>query len=60
MGNGVVLHLTLEESPIVARVDPRVTFRMGEPAALVFDRARLHAFDPETDLSLTEASSVPS
>jgi multiple sugar transport system ATP-binding protein len=52
MGNEAVLHVSAGDTSIVARVDPRVTFGIGADVRLVFDRARLYAFDSETELAL--------
>jgi multiple sugar transport system ATP-binding protein len=37
---------------IVARVDPRTTLQVGQPARVQVDLAALHFFDPETGASL--------
>jgi multiple sugar transport system ATP-binding protein len=37
---------------IVARMDPRTTLQVGEPARVQADLAALHFFDPETGTSL--------
>ena len=48
LGNETLLHLTIGDRPLVARVDPRVDAHMGESISLVLDLSHLHIFDPET------------
>jgi len=43
----------------VARVDPRVRVVAGERITLAVDVARLHFFDPDTGLALTQTESAP-
>jgi multiple sugar transport system ATP-binding protein len=48
MGNEIFLHLVEGGKPFLARVDPRTRARPGQEVQVVFDMARMHAFDSET------------
>jgi len=48
MGNEIFLHLVEGGKPFLARVDPRTRARPGQEVRVVFDMARMHAFDPDT------------
>jgi multiple sugar transport system ATP-binding protein len=48
MGNELFLYVTSGKHQFLARVDPRSAARPGQNIELVFNMAKLHAFDPET------------
>ncbi|MFQ5571785.1 MAG: ABC transporter ATP-binding protein [Rhodothermales bacterium] len=61
MGNEVVVYTRMNDTMLVARVDPQPFPQPGEVIKLAFDLGKLHLFDAETERSLAvEAGSVPS
>jgi multiple sugar transport system ATP-binding protein len=49
MGNEINLYLLAGQDSIVARVDPRTDFRMGDKVQVAFNMDKAHLFDPETE-----------
>lgn len=49
MGNEIFLYLVAGESTLIARVDPRTQFRVGDKVQVVFNMQNHHLFDPEGD-----------
>jgi multiple sugar transport system ATP-binding protein len=49
MGNEIFLYLVSGENNIVARVDPRTNFRVGDKAQISFNLDKCHLFDAETE-----------
>ncbi|HEY8489489.1 MAG TPA: sn-glycerol-3-phosphate ABC transporter ATP-binding protein UgpC [Dehalococcoidia bacterium] len=54
MGNEIFLHLVTDGRPFLARVDPRTRAQPGQRMDVVFNLDRMHAFDPETELTITD------
>lgn len=52
MGNEINLYLLTGQDSIVARVDPRTDFRMGDNVQIAFDMDKIHLFDPETEKAI--------
>ena len=52
MGNEIFLHLLSGDSTIVARVDPRTNFQIGETVQVAFNMDKCHLFDPETEKAI--------
>ncbi len=52
MGNEIFLYLVSGQNSIVARVDPRTNFRVGEMAQVSFNMDKCHLFDPETERAI--------
>ncbi len=52
MGSEIFLHLVADGKPFLARVDARTRARPGQEIRVVFDVARMHAFDPETEQAI--------
>jgi multiple sugar transport system ATP-binding protein len=52
MGNEFFLHMLSDEKSFLARVDARTPARPGQETNLVFNMAKMHAFDAETQQSL--------
>jgi multiple sugar transport system ATP-binding protein len=53
MGAEVFLYFDLEEFPITARVDPRTTARPGDTIKFAIDIEKIHVFDKETEVVIT-------
>ncbi len=53
MGNEVFLHLVVDGVAFLARVDPRSKAKPGRKMQVLFDLSEMHAFDPESERSLT-------
>jgi multiple sugar transport system ATP-binding protein len=49
MGNEINLYLLAGQDSIVARVDPRTDFRMGDKVQVAFNMDKVHLFDPDTE-----------
>ncbi|MBI4731812.1 MAG: ATP-binding cassette domain-containing protein, partial [Chloroflexi bacterium] len=52
MGNEIFLYLVSGTNSIVARVDPRTNFRIGDKVQVSFNMDKCHLFDPETDKAI--------
>jgi multiple sugar transport system ATP-binding protein len=52
MGNEFYLHMLSGDKQFLARVDARTEARPGQDIELVFNMANMHAFDPDTQLTL--------
>ncbi len=53
LGAEVYLYFDLEEFPITARVDPRTTARPGDTVKFAFDVEKIHVFDKDTEMIIT-------
>jgi multiple sugar transport system ATP-binding protein len=53
MGSTVYAYLTAGEHALVADLDAETAARDGQHLQVVFDMAKVHLFDPETELALT-------
>ena len=49
MGNEIFLYLLSGQNNIVARVDPRTDYRIGDKVQVAFNMDKAHLFDPETE-----------
>ncbi len=49
LGAEVLLYLSLEDSEITARVNPRTTARPGDAIKVALDLTKIHIFDKETE-----------
>ena len=52
MGNEIFLHLVSGSNNIVARVDPRTNFHIGDTVQVAFNMDKCHLFDPETEKAI--------
>jgi len=52
MGNEISLYLLAGQDNIVARVDPRTDFRMGDKVQVSFNMDKIHVFDPDTEKAI--------
>lgn len=52
MGNEINLYLLNGQDSIVARVDPRTDFRMGDKVQVTFNMDKAHLFDPDTEKAI--------
>ena len=52
MGNEISLYLVAGQDNIVARVDPRTDFRMGDKVQIAFNMDKIHLFDPDTEKAI--------
>jgi multiple sugar transport system ATP-binding protein len=52
MGNEINLYLLTGQDSIVARVDPRTDFRMGDKVQIAFNMDKAHLFDPDTEKAI--------
>ncbi|MEI6580233.1 MAG: sn-glycerol-3-phosphate ABC transporter ATP-binding protein UgpC [Eubacteriales bacterium] len=53
MGAEVYLNLTCDDTHITARVEPQTKARTGDKIKIAFDENKLHLFDIETELTIT-------
>ena len=53
LGAEVFLYFDLGEFPMTARVDPRSNARPGDTVRFAFDVEKIHVFDKETELTIT-------
>ena len=53
MGIGLSLIHIYEGSNMTARVDPRTTARTGDTVKFALDAEKIHVFDKETELTIT-------
>ena len=54
MGAETHLYVTVEGVPIIARVNPRTTAKVGDTINLIFEGNRIHLFDKETEMSILD------
>jgi multiple sugar transport system ATP-binding protein len=52
MGNEIFLYLVAGDNTIVARVDPRTDFRIGDQVQVSFNIDKMHLFDPDSELAI--------
>ncbi len=53
LGAEVFLYFNLEDFSMTARVDPRTTARPGDTVKFAFDVDKIHVFDKETEMIIT-------
>ena len=53
MGNEIYLHLNIENTPCVARVDPSSVAEAGEDIEIAFDVEKIHIFDKDSERTIT-------
>ena len=53
LGAEVLLHFVLSDANFVAKVDSRTAARMGDHIRLAIDPGKIHIFDKETELTIT-------
>lgn len=53
LGAEVFLYFDIEGFPVTARVDPRTTARTGDFVKFALDMEKVHLFDKETELTIT-------
>ena len=53
LGAEVFLYFTLEGASMTARVDPRTTAKTGDVIDFAIDMEKVHVFDKETELTIT-------
>jgi multiple sugar transport system ATP-binding protein len=52
MGNEILVYLKNGEHNLVARVDPRSKYRVGDDTKVVFNMANMHIFDRDTEQAI--------
>jgi multiple sugar transport system ATP-binding protein len=52
MGYEIILYLISGPSTIVARVDPRTDFKIGDKVQVAFNMDKCHLFNPEDDKAI--------
>jgi multiple sugar transport system ATP-binding protein len=52
MGNEIFLYLVAGSDNVVARVDPRTDFRIGDKVQVSFNLDKSHLFDPDTEQAI--------
>jgi multiple sugar transport system ATP-binding protein len=53
LGSEVLLDMKVGPKPVVARVQPSTTIRVGEQIRLSVDLAKIHLFDPHTERAIS-------
>ena len=53
LGAEVFLYFDVEGTQMTARVNPRTELRTGDDAKFALDMNRIHIFDKETELTIT-------
>ena len=53
LGAEVYLYFDYEGASMTARVDPRTTARTGDTVSFAFDAEKIHVFDKETEMVIT-------
>ena len=53
LGAEVFLYFDVEGTQMTARVNPRTTLRTGDKAVFALDMEKIHVFDKETELTIT-------
>jgi multiple sugar transport system ATP-binding protein len=52
MGNEIFLYLVTGNNTVVARVDPRTDFRIGDRVQVAFNMDKIQLFDPDTEKAI--------
>ncbi len=52
MGAETYLYLKIDDTPFVARVNPRTTAKAGDVIKIAFDSNKIHLFDKDTELAI--------
>ena len=52
MGNEINLYLVTGQDSIVARVDTRTDYKIGDKVQVLFDVDKTHVFDPDTEKAI--------
>jgi multiple sugar transport system ATP-binding protein len=52
MGNEIFLYVVTGENTVLARVDPRTDFHIGDKAQVAFNMDKCHLFDIDTELAI--------
>ena len=53
LGSEVYLYFNLEQFPLTARVSPNTPARVGDKVKFKFDMDKVHIFDSETGVTIT-------
>ena len=53
LGAEVFLYFDVENYPLTARVNPTTTARTGDTVKFALDADKIHVFDKETELTIT-------
>ena len=53
LGAEVFLYFDIEGTQMTARVNPRTTLRTGDHAVFALDMEKIHLFDKDTELTIT-------
>ena len=53
LGAEVFLYFTIEDTDITVRVNPRTTARPGDTIKIALDAEKIHVFDKETQVTIT-------
>ena len=53
LGSEVLLYFKVAGTSMTAKVDSRTTARMGDHITLAIDPEKIHCFDKETELTIT-------
>ena len=53
LGAEVFLYFDVEGTQLTARVNPRTTLRTGDHAVFALDMEKIHLFDKDTELTIT-------
>lgn len=53
LGSEIFLYLSVESADVTAKVDPRCTAKAGDKMKLAFDLNKVHIFDKDTELTIT-------
>ncbi len=53
LGAEMHLYLSIEDTDLIATVNPRIQVKSGDRLKLAFDPSRIHVFDKETELTIT-------
>ena len=56
LGAEVFLYFDVEGTQLTARVNPRTTLRTGDHAVFALDMEKIHLFDKDTELTITEGA----
>ena len=53
MGAEIYLYVVVDGAPVTARVAPTSTAKPGDSIKIAFDVEKIHLFDKETELTIT-------
>jgi multiple sugar transport system ATP-binding protein len=56
MGNEIFVYLKVGDQTLIARVDPRTSFRVGDSVEIAINMGNMHLFEKDTEQAVAQAT----